>query len=305
MRKCAAWFTIGLLFAAMAAVSQNIGGGINNPGSSGGGSGTTTGPGGTPTTNDILTSTGTAQQVQDPGVCTMATGSLNCPAGTVYSVNSDTGISRVLAGEWALGNGTANNTQGNLLLNGWREGATSSTTGADFGLKTSGTYIFGSLGVLTFSSNTINSSLDTSISRSAANTVAIGTGTQGNSGGSLVAANLTASAAVSGATHLTATNCSSSASPAVCGSAAAGSVAVPTGATPTLVIDTSAVTANSQILLTIDESLGTKLSVTCNSTLATLVQPVVTARTGGTSFTIQINATLATNPACVSYLVVN
>ena len=103
----------------------------------------------------------------------------------------------------------------------------------------------------------------------------------------------------------TLTNCSSGASPAVCGSAASGSVAVPTGATPTLVVNTTAVTANSQILLTIDESLGTKLSVTCNTTLATLVQPVVTARTAGTSFTIQINATLATNPACVSYTVIN
>jgi len=105
--------------------------------------------------------------------------------------------------------------------------------------------------------------------------------------------------------YTTLTNCSSAASPAVCGSAASGSVAVPTGASPTLEIDTTAVTANSQILVTIDESLGTKLSVTCNSTLATLVQPVVTARVAGTSFTIQINATLATDPACVSYSVIN
>lgn len=100
-------------------------------------------------------------------------------------------------------------------------------------------------------------------------------------------------------------NCSSSTSPAVCGSAASGSVAVPTGATPTLQINTTAVTASSQIYMTIDESLGTKLGVTCNSTLATLVQPVVTARTPGTSFTIQINATLAANPACVSYSIIN
>jgi hypothetical protein len=102
-----------------------------------------------------------------------------------------------------------------------------------------------------------------------------------------------------------ATNCSSSASPAVCGSARAGSVAVPTGATPTLQINTTAVTSLSQILLTIDESLGAKLSATCNTTLSTLVQPVVTARSVATSFTIQINATLAANPACVSYLIVN
>lgn len=106
-------------------------------------------------------------------------------------------------------------------------------------------------------------------------------------------------------TILTATNCSSGASPAVCAAAPAGSVAVPTGASPTLQINTTAVTANSQIFVTIDEGLGTKLSVTCNTTLATLVQPVVTARSAGASFTIQINATLAVNPACVSYLIVN
>ena len=103
---------------------------------------------------------------------------------------------------------------------------------------------------------------------------------------------------------VTASNCSSGASPAVCGSARAGSVAVPTGATPTLVIDSSAVTANSEILLNVDES-ATIAGTTCNTTLATLVNPVVTARSAGTSFTIQMNSTLATNPACVDYQIVN
>jgi hypothetical protein len=101
-------------------------------------------------------------------------------------------------------------------------------------------------------------------------------------------------------------NCSSSASPAACGSAMAGSIAVPAGTTPTLVVDTSAVTANSQILLTPDESLGSKLGVTCNNTLATVATPpVITARSAGTSFTVQINATVSGNPVCLSYLVVN
>lgn len=106
-------------------------------------------------------------------------------------------------------------------------------------------------------------------------------------------------------TVTTGSNCSSSAAPAVCGSASGGSVAVPTGVNPTLTVNTSAVTANSQILMNIDESLGTKLSVTCNTTLTTLVNPVVTARSAGVSFTVQIGATLTVNPACVSYLVVN
>jgi hypothetical protein len=108
-----------------------------------------------------------------------------------------------------------------------------------------------------------------------------------------------------GASFSTATNCSSSASPAVCSSAAAGSVALPTGTNPTLTVNTTAVTANSQIFLNVDESLGTKLSVTCNSTLSTLLNPVVTARTAGTSFTFTIGAIIATNPACISYSIIN
>jgi hypothetical protein len=106
--------------------------------------------------------------------------------------------------------------------------------------------------------------------------------------------------------YTTPTNCSSSASPAVCGASAAGSVAVPTGTNATLQVNTTAVTANSQIFVQSDDTLGTKLSVTCNSTLASLiVEPVVTARVGGTSFTITISGTTTTNPVCLSYFIVN
>lgn len=112
-------------------------------------------------------------------------------------------------------------------------------------------------------------------------------------------------ARVSGALLGTATNCSSAASPAVCAAAAAGTVAIPAGATQTLQINTSAVAASSIILLTVDESLGTKLSVTCNTTAATLTQPFVTARSAGASFTIEEPATTTANPVCVSYLVIN
>lgn len=110
---------------------------------------------------------------------------------------------------------------------------------------------------------------------------------------------------VTGSRFTSATNCSSSASPAVCASAAAGSVALPTGTNPTLQVNTSAVTANSQILLQVDESLGTKLSVTCNTTVSTLLDPVVTARSAGASFTFTIGATIAVNPACISYFIIN
>lgn len=109
---------------------------------------------------------------------------------------------------------------------------------------------------------------------------------------------------LSATTYSTATNCANGAAPAVCGSAAAGHVAVPTGATPTLVINTSAVTANSEILLTVDES-STISGVTCNTTLSTLPAPVVTARTAGTSFTVQVNATLLGTQACIGYSIIN
>ncbi len=112
--------------------------------------------------------------------------------------------------------------------------------------------------------------------------------------------NLTWPNAINAAGYQTATNCSSSASPAVCGSASAGSFTVAAAATSE-VVDTTAVTANSQIILTFDSSLGTKLGVTCNTTFD---QAYVTARTAGTSFTITASAP-STNPACYSYQIVN
>lgn len=98
----------------------------------------------------------------------------------------------------------------------------------------------------------------------------------------------------------TATNCLSSASPAVCGSASAGSVAIPAGSS-TLVVSTTAVTASSQILLTEDSSLGTRLNVACNT--ASGAAPRVAARIPGASFTIA-TAPL-TNAICLSYLIIN
>ena len=104
------------------------------------------------------------------------------------------------------------------------------------------------------------------------------------------------------ANHQTPTNCSSSAAPAVCAAASAGSVVIAAAGT-TVTVNTSVVTANSQILLTEDSSLGTKLSVTCNTTTGRLY--TVTARTAATSFVITTSAAPVTNPACLSYLIVN
>jgi hypothetical protein len=108
-------------------------------------------------------------------------------------------------------------------------------------------------------------------------------------------------------TYNTITNCVSSASPAVCGSAAAGSVVVPTGTTSsTLQVNSTQVTANSQIFFYPDDSLGTRLGVTCNSTLATLAGgSFISARAPGTSFTITFNGSILTNGVCGSYLIFN
>jgi hypothetical protein len=99
----------------------------------------------------------------------------------------------------------------------------------------------------------------------------------------------------------TATNCADSAGAAACGSAAAGRFVADAAAT-SVVVSTTAVTANSEIFVEYDSSLGTALSVTCNATIPSTY--AVTARTAGTSFTLTTTANVA-NPGCFSYHIVN
>ena len=107
---------------------------------------------------------------------------------------------------------------------------------------------------------------------------------------------------VNASLYATATNCADGAGAAACGSAAAGSFVIDAGTTST-VVSTTAVTADSEIFIQEDSSLGTRLSATCNTTIAR--QYVVTARTAGTSFTVTASAAPVTNPACLSYKIVN
>ncbi|MFZ2621010.1 MAG: glycine-rich domain-containing protein [Minisyncoccia bacterium] len=100
----------------------------------------------------------------------------------------------------------------------------------------------------------------------------------------------------------TVSNCNSTTTPSTCGSAPAGSVAMPTGGS-TLVVNTTAVTANSQIFIMEDSSLGTRLGITCNT--GTGRNYVINARTSGTSFTIKSSNNPVTNKACLSYWIVN
>ena len=101
---------------------------------------------------------------------------------------------------------------------------------------------------------------------------------------------------------LTATNCTSAASPAVCAAAPAGAVVIAASAT-TVVVDTTAVTALSDIIISEDSSMGGRLSSTCNTTLGRTY--AVTARTTATNFTITSSAAPTTNPACLSYVILN
>lgn len=106
---------------------------------------------------------------------------------------------------------------------------------------------------------------------------------------------------VTGAQFFTATNCADSAGAAACVSATAGSVVIDAGST-SVVVSTLNVTANSQIFVQFDSSLGTRLGITCNTTPAL---PTVSARTAATSFTISVSAAPTTNPACYSYFIIN
>jgi hypothetical protein len=97
-------------------------------------------------------------------------------------------------------------------------------------------------------------------------------------------------------------NCASAASTASCGSAAAGSVAIAAGQTK-VTVQTTAVTANSQIILTEDSSLGERLGLVCNRTLGRTY--AVTTRTKGRSFVIESSMAPASAPACISFTVLN
>lgn len=97
--------------------------------------------------------------------------------------------------------------------------------------------------------------------------------------------------------------CISSANPAVCGSSPAGFFVI-AAAAGTVVVDTTVVTANSQIGVAEDLSLGSALGVTCNTATAPGFS-APTARTPGTSFTFAVTNAPATNPDCFSYFIIN
>jgi hypothetical protein len=100
----------------------------------------------------------------------------------------------------------------------------------------------------------------------------------------------------------TLSNCSSVASPAKCDSAPAGSFVLEVGSTMASV-NTTAVTANSQILVIEDSSLGAKLHVSCNQTTGRTY--MITDRAPGLSFAVSSSSAPTDHPACLSFQVLN
>jgi hypothetical protein len=100
-------------------------------------------------------------------------------------------------------------------------------------------------------------------------------------------------------------NCASATANANCGSASAGSVAIPAGATSVTVF-TSAVTTNSEILVTPDASLDSRLGIACNKNPATAFGPFgVVSRIPGRSFVLAIGAPAAGEGNCYSFSILN
>jgi hypothetical protein len=100
--------------------------------------------------------------------------------------------------------------------------------------------------------------------------------------------------------YATATNCASAGG--TCGSAAAGAVTIAAAAT-TVTVATTAVNAASRILIQENSTLGGELGVTCNTSITRMY--TVTTVTAATSFVITAGVAPVTNPACLTYVIVN
>jgi hypothetical protein len=116
--------------------------------------------------------------------------------------------------------------------------------------------------------------------------------------------NVAAAGAFYGAGFNTTFNCVSNSS---CGAAPTGMAAIAASST-TVVVSTTAVTANSEIRIQYDETLGgaSQLNVTCNTSSASEGAAYwVSARTPGTSLTIKTNIAPTSHAACLSWTINN
>lgn len=132
-----------------------------------------------------------------------------------------------------------------------------------------------------------------------------------DSSGNVVAqGSVTATTSVKGATYLTATNCTATgtaANPSVvsCSAAPAGAFSCDVAASAgTCTVNTTAVTANSEIAVHLNSYTGARLGVTCNTAPTAVPAIYVSAISAGTSFTINM-PTITVNPACFDFTIVN
>lgn len=92
---------------------------------------------------------------------------------------------------------------------------------------------------------------------------------------------------------------------AACGAATAGSTIIAAGGTG-IVISTTGVTANSQIIMTENRAKGSVLGVTCNTqSIVTLGAPFVRTQTAAMSFEIDLSVAPTSQPYCVDWWIVN
>jgi hypothetical protein len=109
---------------------------------------------------------------------------------------------------------------------------------------------------------------------------------------------------------VTATNCAAvgtAASPSVasCTGAPAGAFSCdPAASGATCTVNTTIVTANSEILVTLVASESTRLGVTCNNSPSLVPAVLLATKTAGTGFTVNA-PTFTTNPVCFDFLVIN
>ncbi len=91
--------------------------------------------------------------------------------------------------------------------------------------------------------------------------------------------------------------CVSTAVPEPCQALIQGMGVIAVNAT-SVTVDTTAVTGVSGISPQFDSSLGSALSVTCNTSFQ---QPFISARSSGTSFTVSVATSVSTNPLCFTW----
>jgi hypothetical protein len=176
----------------------------------------------------------------------------------------------------------------------------------------------------TFPTTAVLGWADTSLSRDSAGVMDLGNGTAKDKSGTLNLSVVSASAGVitsglvatvvAGSSFTTngvfcaANGSAANPSVAACGASAAGMFSCATNAsTGTCRVNTTVVTANSQIAITRNAADGgaSQLNVTCNTTnVLPASAPILASKSAGASFTINLG-TITTNPACFEYLIIN